>query len=99
MSLTLTPSPAAAPSRRIAPVQSLPKRYLDRPSPWNPTVVLFLGGYFLAALTIYGWFVAGWPLPARLALGYTAGWSQPPPLGEPHPLIHHWSELTVRPLG
>jgi phosphoglycolate phosphatase len=38
-------------------------------------------------------------IPARLALGYTAGWSQPPPLGEPHPLIHHWSELTVRPLG
>jgi phosphoglycolate phosphatase len=30
-----------------------------------------------------------------LALGYMAGWSQPPPLMEPHPRIHHWGELQV----
>jgi len=38
-------------------------------------------------------------IPVHLALGYTAGWRQPPPIGEPHPLIHHWNELTVRPRG
>ncbi|MFN9638082.1 MAG: fatty acid desaturase, partial [Synechococcaceae cyanobacterium] len=75
MSLTL--SPAAAPSRSplargAAPVQSVPKRYLDPPAAWNPTVALFLGGYLLAGLTIYGWFAAGWPLPVLLALGFLA---------------------------
>jgi phosphoglycolate phosphatase len=32
-------------------------------------------------------------IPHQLALGYTAAWSSPPPLAEPHPLVHHWSEL------
>ena len=31
----------------------------------------------------------------QLALGYTAAWRTPPPLAEPHPLIHHWSELSL----
>ena len=75
MSLTL--SPAAAPSRSplargAAPVQSVPKRYLDPPAAWNPTVALFLGGYLLAGLTSYGWVAAGWPLPVLLALGFLA---------------------------
>ncbi|MCX5945335.1 MAG: HAD-IA family hydrolase [Cyanobacteria bacterium] len=35
-------------------------------------------------------------IPTQLCLGYMAGWSSPPPLAEPHPLIHHWSELAVR---
>ncbi len=35
-------------------------------------------------------------IPHPLALGYTAAWSSPPPLLEPHPLIHAWSELKVR---
>ncbi|WP_411869721.1 HAD family hydrolase [Vulcanococcus limneticus] len=35
-------------------------------------------------------------IPHQRALGYTAAWSSPPPLAEPHPLIHHWSELDVR---
>lgn len=35
-------------------------------------------------------------IPHQRALGYTAAWSSPPPLAEPHPLIHHWSELEVR---
>jgi phosphoglycolate phosphatase len=32
-------------------------------------------------------------IPHQLALGYTAAWRTPPPLAEPHPLVHHWSEL------
>ena len=35
----------------------------------------------------------------QLCIGYMDGWSSPPPLGEPHPLIHHWSELTVQAAG
>ena len=34
-------------------------------------------------------------IPHQLALGYTAAWSSPPPLAEPHPLIHSWSELSL----
>jgi phosphoglycolate phosphatase len=34
-------------------------------------------------------------IPHQLALGYTAAWSTPPPLAEPHPLIHSWSELSL----
>lgn len=36
-------------------------------------------------------------IPHPLALGYTAAWRTPPPLAEPHPLVHAWSELSVRP--
>ena len=35
-------------------------------------------------------------IPSQLCIGYTAGWSSPPPLAEPHPLIHNWSELRVQ---
>ena len=35
-------------------------------------------------------------IPHQLALGYTAAWSSPPPLAEPHPRVHHWDELRVR---
>ena len=65
------PSPAA-PRRHTTAVQSVPKQYLDPPNALNPTVGLFLGGYGLAALTIWGWFVGQWPLPALLALGFLA---------------------------
>ncbi|MEY2643721.1 MAG: hypothetical protein RLZZ611_370 [Cyanobacteriota bacterium] len=34
-------------------------------------------------------------IPHQRALGYTAAWSVPPPLAEPHPLVHHWSELAL----
>ena len=34
-------------------------------------------------------------IPHPLALGYTAAWSTPPPLAEPHPLVHHWQELSL----
>ena len=36
--------------------RSVPKQFVDPPAAWNPTVGLFLGGYALAALTIWGWF-------------------------------------------
>lgn len=35
-------------------------------------------------------------IPDHRALGYVAGWGQAPPLGDRHPLIHHWNELTIR---
>jgi phosphoglycolate phosphatase len=34
-------------------------------------------------------------IPHQLALGYTAAWTTPPPLAEPHPRVHHWSELSL----
>lgn len=34
-------------------------------------------------------------IPHQLALGYTAAWSSPPPLAEPHPRVHHWNELSL----
>ena len=34
-------------------------------------------------------------IPHQLALGYTAAWRMPPALAEPHPLVHHWSELAL----
>jgi phosphoglycolate phosphatase len=34
-------------------------------------------------------------IPHPLALGYTAAWSMPPSLAEPHPLVHHWDELSL----
>ncbi|MFM7435679.1 MAG: beta-carotene hydroxylase [Vulcanococcus sp.] len=55
-----------------ASVSAVPRQYLDPPDAWNPTVGLFLGGYGLAALTIVGWFVWGWPLPLLLATGFLA---------------------------
>ena len=55
-----------------SPSRLVPREFLDPPAPWNPTVGLFLAGYGLAALTIWGWFVAGWPLPVLLATGFLA---------------------------
>ena len=52
--------------------RSVPREFVDPPAFWNPTVGLFLGGYALAALTIWGWFVAGWPLPVLLCTGFLA---------------------------
>ena len=37
--------------------RSVPKEFLDPPAAWNPTVGLFVGGYALAGLTIWGCFV------------------------------------------
>ena len=52
--------------------RSVPRQYLDPPAAWNPSVGLFIGGYALAALTIYGWFVGQWPLWLLLSLGFLA---------------------------
>ena len=52
--------------------RSVPREFVDPPAALNPTVGLFLGGYALAALTIWGWFVGGWPLPLLLASGFLA---------------------------
>ena len=63
-----TATAGAAPTR----YQSVPREFLDPPNAWNPTVGLFLAGYGLAALTIWGWFVGQWSLPVLLALGFVA---------------------------
>ena len=34
-------------------------------------------------------------IPHQLALGYTAAWSTPPPLAEPHPRVHQWRDLSL----
>ena len=48
----------------------MPREFVDPPEALNPTVGLFLGGYALAALTIWGWFAGGWPLPVLLCTGF-----------------------------
>ena len=53
-------------------LRSVPREFLAPPPALNLTVGLFLGGYVLAALTIWGWFAAGWPLPVLLATGFLA---------------------------
>jgi beta-carotene hydroxylase len=63
---------AAARDRSAPAIRTVPKEFLDPPAPWNPTVGLFLAGYGLAGLTIWGWFGAGWPLPVLLLLGFLA---------------------------
>ena len=65
-------SPAATAPRSGASIQSVPRQYLDPPDPLNPTLGLFLGGYLLAGLSIWGWFVGHWPLPLLLVLGFLA---------------------------
>ena len=50
--------------------RSVPRQYLDPPAAWNPSVGLFIGGYALAALTIYGWFVGQWPPVAIAVAGF-----------------------------
>tara|TARA_Y100001968_G_scaffold325296_1_gene366287 strand:- start:1178 stop:2212 length:1035 start_codon:yes stop_codon:yes gene_type:complete len=46
--------------------------YLDPPGQWNITVGLFLGGYLLAALSIWQWYVGNWPLPVLVGLAFLA---------------------------
>ena len=44
--------------------------YLEPPGPLNITLGLFLGGYFLAALSIWQWYEANWPLPVLVGLAF-----------------------------
>ena len=53
-------------------LRSVPRHLNDPPSPLNPTVGLFLGGYVLAGLTIWGWFIGHWSLPPLVLLGFLA---------------------------
>ena len=74
MTQTLVPAESRELGRQgvRASVSAVPREYLDPPAPWNPTVGLFLGGYALAALSIAGWFLWGWPLPVLLVTGFLA---------------------------
>ena len=54
MTDTLAPTSAVAAATTAVPRLSVPREYLDPPAAWNPTVGLFLAGYGLAALTIWG---------------------------------------------
>lgn len=48
------------------------RAFIDPPAAWNPTVALFLGGYGLAGLTIWGWFIGHWSLPFLVLTGFLA---------------------------
>ncbi|NBP99619.1 MAG: beta-carotene hydroxylase, partial [Synechococcaceae bacterium WB6_3A_227] len=55
-----------------AALRSVPRDLVGLPPAWNPTVGLFIGGYLLAALTIWGWFVGHWPLAVLVLTGFLA---------------------------
>jgi len=55
-----------------AALRSVPRHLVEPPAPLNPTIALFLGGYGLAALTIWGWFVGHWSLPLLVFTGFLA---------------------------
>lgn len=65
----LTPEVVPAARERLG---SVPREFLDPPDAWNPTVGLFLGGYLLAALTIWGWFRGDLPLPLLVVTAFLA---------------------------
>ena len=48
------------------------QQFLDPPSSWNLTVGLFIGGYLLAALSIWQWYQDNWPLPVLVSLAFLA---------------------------
>ncbi len=48
------------------------KDFVDPPNFWNPTVGLFLSGYFLAFLSIWEWYKGDWPLPLLVATAFLA---------------------------
>ncbi len=48
------------------------QEYLDPPGQWNITVGLFIGGYLLAALSIWQWYAGNWPLPILVGLAFLA---------------------------
>ena len=73
--MTATPvrtSPMASGAAERPAVSSVPRHFVEPPAALNPTVGLFLGGYALAALTIWGWFVGQWPLPLLVLIGFLA---------------------------
>ena len=52
--------------------QKVIQQYLDPPNGWNLTVGLFLGGYVLAAISIWQWYQGTWPLPVLITLAFLA---------------------------
>ena len=52
--------------------QKVIQQYLDPPNGWNLTVGLFLGGYVLAAISIWQWYQGTWPLPVLIGLAFLA---------------------------
>ena len=52
--------------------QKVIRPYLGPPKGWNITVGLFLGGYVLAALSIWQWYQGTWPLPVLIGLAFLA---------------------------
>ena len=48
------------------------QEYLNPPGQLNITVGLFIGGYLLAALSIWQWYEGNWPLPILVALAFLA---------------------------
>ncbi len=56
----------------VADWQKAIQAYLDPPEAWNLTVGLFIGGYCLAALSIWQWYQGNWPLPVLVALAFIA---------------------------
>ncbi len=48
------------------------REYLDPPAVFNPTVILFLGGYILAFLAIWEWYQGEWPLPLLVGIAFLA---------------------------
>ncbi len=56
----------------VAAWQKVIQKYLDPPSPWNLTMGLFIGGYLLAALSIWEWYQGSWPLPVLVGTAFLA---------------------------
>tara|TARA_Y100001968_G_scaffold309486_1_gene329314 strand:+ start:473 stop:1510 length:1038 start_codon:yes stop_codon:yes gene_type:complete len=46
------------------------QEYLDPPGNWNITVGLFIGGYLLAAISVWQWYAGNWPLPLLVGLAF-----------------------------
>ncbi len=69
-----TPNPSEVSHKLLSTAhwQKVIQQYLDPPNQWNLTVGLFLGGYFLAALSIWQWYQGSWPLPVLIGLAYLA---------------------------
>ena len=58
--------------KSVSDWQNVINEYLDPPKPWNITVGLFIGGYFLAFLSIWDWYRGEWPLPVLVGLAFLA---------------------------
>ncbi len=69
-----TPNPKTVSKKLLSTAdwQKVIQQYLGPPKRWNLTVGLFLGGYALAALSIWQWYQGTWPLPVLIGLAFLA---------------------------